>query len=178
MTNDEFKALKSTVEPLALSAFKRLGNFMELADIKQEAWIAATVAVARFKERPEGAASMKTFVHAAVEMALLALGKKTRRRRSEVSFDAPLNENDDEYSEEPNTLYDLLGDDARQEIEFENEEKCLDLKKRFPKNVMDVIYLRLEGLSYEEIAESLKITVGAAKMVLTRVRKEVQEEAA
>ena len=67
-----------------------------------------------------------------------------------------------------------MGVDARQEIDIENDDKVKALKARFPKQVMDVIYLRLEGLSYEEIAEKLKTTVGAAKMAYSRVCNEMK----
>lgn len=171
MKSNEYKALRGTVESAAKRFLPKVSSFMDLEDLEQEGWIAATVAMTRFDETK--GVQLTTYVYGAIDMAFKALLKKTNKRRGEVSFDEPLNDGD-ENSDEPTSLHDKMGVDARQEIDIENDDKVKALKARFPKQVMDVIYLRLEGLSYEEIAEKLKTTVGAAKMAYSRVCNEMK----
>lgn len=175
MKSNEYETLRGTVESAAKRFLPKVSSFMELEDLEQEGWMAATVALTRFDESK--GVQLTTYVYGAIDMAFKALLKKTNKRRGEVSFDEPLNDGDGEDGE-PTTLHDTMGVDARQEIDIENEEKVNALKARFPQHVMDVIYLRLEGLSYEDIAEKLKVSKDAAKKAFSRVCNEMKEVAA
>lgn len=177
MKSNEYETLRGTVESAAKRFLPKVSSFMELEDLEQEGWIAATVAMTRF-DVTKGV-QLTTYVYGAIDMAFKALLKKTNKRRGEVSFDEPVNGGSESSNdEEASTLHDTMGVEARHEIDIENEEKVNALKARFPKHVMDVIYLRLEGLSYEEISTRLKVSVDAAKKSFSRVCNEMKEVAA
>ena len=145
------------------------GNQQDAEDVLQEAFLKA------FEHLPDFRADSRFYtwiVRIAVNQALMKLRK--RRTSREVPMEASADENGDvavrdyaDWKPNPEQQY------AKAELEEILQRAANDL----PEGFRTVFYLRdVEGLSTEETAEMLNLSIGAVKARLFRARLRLRED--
>lgn len=153
-------------------AYRFLGGREEAEDLTQEVFLKVYYALKTFRR----ASSLKTWIYRITTNMSLNRLKKLRRRfhHRQVSLDAPL-------AQELPPLSEAIADGSpgpdsgvRSSQIQKRLQKALDELSDEQKAV--VILRDIEGLSYEEIADSLGINIGTVKSRLARGRSNVQEK--
>jgi RNA polymerase sigma-70 factor (ECF subfamily) len=168
-TFDEiFQCYHSMVFNLTL---RILGDREEALDVSQEVFFAVFRKLHRFR----GESSLKTWIY---RIAINRASNRCRwwkrfRRSGTVSLDDHLNRDDDR------TLLDSLesaGNTPEEALML--QEKHLEIERsllRLPIQQRVVVVMRdIQGLSYEEIAESLQVSLGTVKSRIARGREELK----
>ncbi|MGQ9850556.1 MAG: RNA polymerase sigma factor [Aggregatilineaceae bacterium] len=149
-------------------ALRLMGNQADAEDVLQETFLSAFKSIDRFEAR----SSLSTWLYRIASNA--ALMRLRRKEPEQVSVDEPLERDDGELI--PRQLFDfcclpeedLLRDEARAELNRAIEE--------LPPSLRSVFVLRdIEGLSTEETAEALDLSVSAVKSRLMRARLKLRE---
>lgn len=149
-------------------ALRLMGNEADAEDVLQETFLSAFKSIDRFEAR----SSLSTWLYRIASNA--ALMRLRRKEPEQVSVDEPLERDDGELV--PRQLFDfcclpeedLLRDEARAELNRAIEE--------LPPSLRSVFVLRdIEGLSTEETAEALDLSVSAVKSRLMRARLKLRE---
>jgi RNA polymerase sigma-70 factor (ECF subfamily) len=152
-------------------AFRILGDREEALDVSQEVFFSIYRKLHRFR----GESSLKTWVY---RIAINRASNRCRwwnrlRRRGTVSLDVNLSK------DESRTLAESLESGSRtpeqalllQETRHEIERSLL----RLPVQQRVAVVMRdVQGLSYEEIAASLKVSLGTVKSRIARGREELK----
>lgn len=148
-------------------ALRLLGSEAEAEDVLQEAFLSAFKAIDSFS----GRSTLGTWLYRILYNAAMM---RLRRNRPTVSVDAP--EMDDGETETPRALFDWC---CLPERDFETAEARAELERaigELPEKLRTVFVLReLEGLSTEETAEALDVSVQAVKTRLHRARLRLRE---
>jgi RNA polymerase sigma-70 factor (ECF subfamily) len=163
-----FQRYHSMVYNLALRV---LGDREEALDVTQEVFFSIYRKMGHFR----GESSLKTWIY---RIAVNRASNRCRwwsrlRRRGTVSLDAHLGMEDSRPITESlasggrTPEEDLLLREARREIE--RSLLCLPVPQRVAVVMRDV-----EGLSYEEIAEMLQVSLGTVKSRISRGREELK----
>jgi RNA polymerase sigma-70 factor (ECF subfamily) len=148
-------------------ALRITGTAAEAEDVVQDAWISAWRALPGFRHE----ASVSTWLYRVVTNAALA---QVRRRRPTVSLDAALSSDQDHRTRsllETNLTTDARNSPEGQVVRAEQVDAVLraiaslDLSQRVP-----LVLRELEGLSYEEVAEVLQVSIPALRSRLHRAR--------
>ncbi|GAB3478623.1 RNA polymerase sigma factor [Amycolatopsis cihanbeyliensis] len=146
-------------------ALRITGTSAEAEDVVQEAWISAWRGLSGF--RSESAVS--TWLYRVVTNTALAY---IRRRRPTVSLDAALTPDDESRSLLESGLFaDTRANPEGRVVRAEEVDAALraiaslDVSQRVP-----LVLRELEGLSYEEVAEVLQVSVPALRSRLHRAR--------
>ncbi len=150
-------------------ALRITGTAAEAEDVVQDAWISAWRALGGFRNE----SAVSTWLYRVVTNT--ALGH-VRRRKPTVSLDAALSAMSDEDSAERSflesgVLADTRGSPEGLLVRAEQVDAVLraiaelDMPQRVP-----LVLRELEGLSYEEVAEVLDVTVPALRSRLHRAR--------
>lgn len=138
-------------------SFRLLGEQVEAEDVVQEAWVSIWRSLQRFRHD----AAVSTWLYRVVTNAALS---QLRRRTPTV----PLDPTDDAVS---GVLYDPHGDPESRVMRNEDSMvvrraiATLEPSQRAP-----LVLRELEGMSYEEIAEVLDVSVAALQSRLHRAR--------
>jgi RNA polymerase sigma-70 factor (ECF subfamily) len=144
----------------------------EARDLTQETFLQAFRNIAGFR----GDADLRTWLYRiAVNQARNRWRWwKRRRRERTVSLDAPLTADGDATL--VSVLPDAEGHDPEQAaLARERERALLSALHTLSRPYREVILLRdIEGFSYEEVAQSLSISVGTVKSRLSRGRNELR----
>lgn len=149
-------------------ALRMMGNEADAEDVLQETFLSAFKAIDRF----EGRSSLSTWLYRIASNA--ALMRLRRNEPDQVSVDNPLERDDGEII--PRQFFDfcclpeedLLRDEARAEMKRAVEE--------LPPTLRSVFILRdIEGLSTEETANALGLSISAVKSRLMRARLKLRE---
>jgi RNA polymerase sigma-70 factor (ECF subfamily) len=149
-------------------ALRMMGNDADAEDVLQETFLSAFKSIDRFESR----SSLSTWLYRIASNA--ALMRLRRVEPEQVSVDEPIERDDGD--EVPRQLFDfcclpeevLLQDEARAEMERAVEE--------LPPSLRGVFVLRdIEGLSTEETAHALDLSVSAVKSRLMRARLKLRE---
>lgn len=149
-------------------ALRLMGNEADAEDVLQETFLSAFKSIDRFEAR----SSLSTWLYRIASNA--ALMRLRRKEPEQVSVDEPLERDDGELI--PRQLFDfcclpeedLLRDEARAELN-----RAID---ELPPSLRSVFVLRdIEGLSTEETAEALDLSVSAVKSRLMRARLKLRE---
>jgi len=147
-------------------AFRMTGDYDEACDITQEAFISAYQSIRRFKGESKFSSWLCRIVINHSKNRLKQL--RNRDRRANVSIDDPGDPKKEEVVQ-PSLIHD--GDPGTQmekrerEIHVQNCINSLDDEHR------EVLVLRdIQGLSYEEICNILKVADGTVKSRLSRAR--------
>lgn len=148
--------------------FGILGDRNDAADVTQEVFLKAFRGIGGFRQ----GSSLKTWLYRiAVREALNQRRWWRRHRRNEVSIDAPPDEN-----QAPNELEDLDATPYEQFATREIQSAVRDALKELPEAYRSAVLLRdLEGLSYEEVAEVLEISVATVKTRILRGRRALKQ---
>lgn len=143
--------------------FSILGNRADAEDASQESFIKAYRAIATYRDQ----ASFSTWLYRITNNACIDLVRQ-RNRHPMVSIDA-------QNEEEDGSVGFQLADDGPLQDEIVADRwsagkvrACID---RLPRGFREVIQLRdIEGLSYKEIANLLKVREGTVKSRIARAR--------
>ncbi|MCA1629538.1 MAG: sigma-70 family RNA polymerase sigma factor [Acidobacteria bacterium] len=143
----------------------------EARDLTQETFLQAFRSIAHFR----GDADLRTWLYRiAVNQARNRWRWWRRRRRdATVSLDAPARDSEQPLSAR---LKDERGRDPEGETLAHERERALDAAlQTLARPYREVVVLRdVEGLSYEEVAAALEISVGTVKSRLSRGRAELR----
>ncbi len=149
-------------------ALRLTGNEAEAEDVVQETFLSAFKAIDKFESRSGLATWLYRIAHNAALMRL------RRVKPDQVSVD-----DEEQFGEGllvPAQLHDWC---CLPERDFESSEARVELEraiKDLPEKLRAVFVLReLEGLSTEETAEALDISIDAAKVRLHRARLQLRE---
>ena len=147
-------------------------NAEEAGDLTQETFFSALKAIKKFR----GEADLKTWLFriAVNESRNRFRWWKRRNRHNTISFDAPVGETETPLSESfssdlPNPEENTL----RHEREKVLKKALLELPDVFRETI---ILCDIEGLSYEEIAQTLEINIGTVKSRIARGRDELRRK--
>jgi RNA polymerase sigma-70 factor (ECF subfamily) len=149
-------------------ALRLMGNEADAEDVLQETFLSAFKSIDRFEAR----SSLSTWLYRIASNA--ALMRLRRKEPEQVSVDEPVERDDGELI--PRQLFDfcclpeedLLREEARAEMQRAVDE--------LPPSLRSVFILRdIEGLSTEETAEALDLSVSAVKSRLMRARLKLRE---
>lgn len=152
--------------------FRLTENAEEAGDLTQETFLSALKAIKKFR----GEADLKTWLFriAVNESRNRFRWWKRRNRHNTISFDAPIGETEVPLSESfssdlPNPEENTL----RHEREQVLKKALLELPDVFRETI---ILCDIEGLSYEEIAQTLEINIGTVKSRIARGRDELRRK--
>jgi RNA polymerase sigma-70 factor, ECF subfamily len=149
-------------------AFRILGDREEALDVSQEVFLTIYRKINDFR----GESSLKTWVY---RIAVNRASNRCRwwnrlRRRGTVSLDEHLGRLDDR-----NLLEKLESRDASPEEALLAREKAADIERSLlllPLQQRVAVVMRdVEGMSYEEIAESMEVSLGTVKSRIARGRE-------
>ena len=149
-------------------ALRMMGNEADAEDVLQETFLSAFKSIDRFQAR----SSLSTWLYRIASNA--ALMRLRRKEPEQVSVDEPVEREDGDQV--PRQFFDfcclpeedLLRDEAREEMARAVEE--------LPPSLRSVVILRdIEGLSTEDTASALDLSISAVKSRLMRARLKLRE---
>lgn len=151
--------------PLTNYVYRFLGDYDSCVDVVQEAF----VKVYRYKDNYSSLAKFSTWIYTiAGNLARTEYQRKRRRNFFSISS----------YGEEKET-YDIPDNSYRPDVETDMKMKSEIIQKALLKvrdSYREAVILRdVQEMSYEEIAEILKIEVGTVKSRINRGRAELQK---
>lgn len=168
---EAFSELVSAYQPLVYSVTLRIVREVEEArDVTQETFLKIFRHFSHFR----GDASLKTWVcRIAVNQALNSQRWWKRRRRDEMrSLDEPLPHEEDEGRSLGATLASEADSPETEAIAHERQQQLEHALGALKKDFRIAVALRdIEGMSYEEIASILEISVGTVKSRIARGRE-------
>ncbi len=168
---DAFSELVTEFQPLVYSVTLRIVRDPEEArDMTQETFLR----IYRHFDRFRGEASLKTWVcRIAVNQALNSQRWWKRRRRAEThSLDEPLGQEGDDRLSLGATLASPADSPEAEAITHERQRQIERALGELKKDFRIAVALRdIEGMSYEEIASILEISVGTVKSRIARGRE-------
>lgn len=143
----------------------------EARDLTQETFLRAFQHIKRFR----GEADLKTWIYRIALNQARNRWRWWRRRRKDVtvSLDAVERDSDEPLS---SRLRDKVSANPEQETLAREREKALGVALRsLSQSYRETVILRdIEGMSYEEIAATLEISIGTVKSRLARGRDELR----
>ncbi len=140
-------------------AFRVVNNIDEAQEVTQEVFLAVYQKLKSFKFK----SSLKTWVYRiAVNMAIDYARKRSREQDHTVLY---------ENNNKLNKAIDPVGEN----IEREQQEKTIStlLEALSPDQRVCIVLRSVEGLSYQEIAESLNININTVRSRLKRAREKL-----
>ncbi len=152
-------------------AFRMIGNYEDACEIVQDAFVSAYKAIKHFEEKARFSTWLYTIV---VNLSRNRLNQlKIKNSREAFSMDDPVLTDSSELavelaSSEPSVLEKLEKRDVQQKVQA-----CIDsLDNEFK----EVIILRdMQGFSYDEISDMLKMPGGTVKSRLFRAREMLRD---
>lgn len=173
---EAFAELVSEFQPLVYSVTLRIIRDAEEArDVTQETFLR----IYRHFDRFRGESSLKTWVcRIAVNQALNSQRWWKRRRRAEThSLDEPFTQEEDNHLSIGATLASTADSPEAQAIAHERQHQLERALGELKKDFRIAVALRdIEGMSYEEIATILEISVGTVKSRIARGREMLREQ--
>lgn len=160
---------RASFENLMRKYYKRIFNFFlrflrnrEAAeDLSQEVFVRVHQSVHNYEPK----ASFRTRIYTIAKN--LVFNELKKKRRFEVSLDEPIGTEKGEILEDANSV--------RSIERLALAERALKARAAIddlpPQQRMAVVFYRFEHLSYEEIAETLGLSVSAVKSLLSRARE-------
>jgi RNA polymerase sigma-70 factor (ECF subfamily) len=152
-------------------AFRMIGNYEDACEIVQDAFVSAYKAIRHFEEKARFTTWLYTIV---VNLSRNRLNQlKIKNSREAFSMDDPVLTDSSELavelaSSEPSVLERLEKRDVQKKVQA-----CIDsLDNEFK----EVIILRdMQGFSYDEISDMLKVPAGTVKSRLFRAREMLRD---
>lgn len=168
-----FEELVSHFErPVYAICFRLLGDAEDARDAAQETFLKIYRGLNSFR----GESGLKTWIYRIAINQAMNQQRWWRRRRKEETVSLDLSRNDSETSLGST----LLGTSASPEevaIENERERRIMRALSEIKKEYRAALMLReIEELSYEEIAETLEISIGTVKSRIARGREELRHK--
>ena len=152
--------------------FRLTENSEEAADLTQETFLSALKAIKKFR----GDADLKTWLFriAVNESRNRFRWWKRRNRQNTVSIDERVGEAEKPLSE---TFSSRAPNPEEQTLRLEREKTLKRALLALPDIFREAIILcDIEGLSYEEIAQTLEINIGTVKSRIARGRDELRKK--
>ena len=143
----------------------------EAGDLLQETFLSALKAIKKFR----GEADLKTWLFriAINESRNRHRWWKRRKREKTFSLDAPIGESDTPYSD---TMSGTTATPEENALRQEREKLLINALMKLPDIFREAIILcDIEGLSYEEIAQTLEINLGTVKSRIARGREDLRK---
>jgi len=168
---DEFERMVTAYERRIYNVALRLaGNADDAADLTQETFLRAFRAWGKFRR---DSATYTWLYRILVNLNKDRISREVRRRDREVSLDTG-------GAESGAMVIEDSGDSPAREVERHEARGVLaDAIRNLPEGYRECIVLRdLEGLSYEEIADVMEITVEAVRSRLARARQQLRQRLA
>lgn len=167
---EAFAALVRSFQGRVVSlAYRYLGSAADAEDLAQEVFLR----VYRAKESYERSAKFSTWIYRITANASLNFirGRKTRRK---VSGAMPAGDGDDDAAD----FEDENAESPGEQMEKDELARVLrrivdDLPER---QRMAIVLNKYEGLSYEDVAAAMEMSVMAVKSLLTRARVNIKEK--
>lgn len=143
-------------------AFSILGNRASAEDVTQESFVSAYRNIRKFR-----GGSLRAWLFRIVSNASIDV-MRSSKRRPEVSLDASLSEGFDVPSREESPEEHAVRGELRLEIQRGLESLPEDQR-------LAVTLVDLQGLSYEETAETVRVSLGTLKSRLSRGRSRLRD---
>ncbi len=146
---------------------KMMGNRSDSEDIAQQAFIRVWTNAKRYKPQ----AKFTTWLYTIVKNLVFTASKKRKKRSSSFSIDT-----------EGENRHEMISDEVTQNpqkaAEFSELTQIVDqaILKLPEKQRMAVILKKYEDWSYQEIAETLGVSISSLKSLLFRARTTLKEE--
>jgi RNA polymerase sigma-70 factor (ECF subfamily) len=155
--------------PVFNLVYRMLGDAADSADVTQEVFLKAFKGIRGFRR----GSSLKTWLYRiAIREALNQRRWFARHQRQQTSIDAP----DVAAGEVPFELESAAATPLEICAAHELQETVQRALERVPEVFRSAVVLRdLEGLSYEEVAEVLEVSVGTVKSRIVRGRRALRE---
>lgn len=166
----QFESFMENYQNMVFSTAMRLtANQAEAEDISQEVFLKAYERFSELKESPTAGGWLKTV---ATNMSLNHLS----RYRSRWSFFSEMFSASD--PEEERTFDVAAPDDFSAELERADSQALVEqaLQKLPPAQRVPLVLYHLEGLSYEEIAGKLRVSLGKVKTDIFRARETLRKK--
>ena len=157
-----------TSAPIYRLALRMLNDEQDAEDVLQETFIKAYQALPGF----EGRSSLKTWLFRIATNEALMLLRKRKPQQSVMEIDR-----EDEEVEEPKEIVDWCCIPEPELMTLETRKKLEDAASHLSEGLRAVFLLRdVEGLSGEETAAILNVSVDVVKTRLLRARLKLREE--
>jgi RNA polymerase sigma factor (sigma-70 family) len=157
--------VKRYKNPLTNFVYRFVGDYEACVDIVQETFIK----VYRYKDSYSSIAKFSTWIYT-IAGNLARTEYRRRRRRKIYSINA--------YGED-NDTYEIPSEEYRPDVYADSEIKDEIIQKaimKVSKSYRHAVILRdIQGMSYEEIADIMGITVGTVKSRINRGRAQLQK---
>ncbi len=143
----------------------------EAGDLLQETFLSALKAINKFR----GEADLKTWLFriAINESRNRHRWWKRRKKEKTFSLDAPVGESDTPYSD---TMSGTTATPEENALRNEREKLLINALMQMSDIFREAIILcDIEGLSYEEIAQTLELNIGTVKSRIARGREELRK---
>ncbi len=169
---DAFEALVKRHQKRMLNiAYRIVGNYDEACEVVQDAFIAAYKSIASFQRKAKFSTWLCTIVINLSRNRLKQL--KTRHYREGYSTDDPIMTSDGEIkgehpSNEPSALERLEERDIQQKVQG-----CINTLD--PEFKVVLVLRDIQGFSYDEISDMLKVPEGTVKSRLFRAREAMRD---
>jgi len=151
-----------------------LGSRDEAADACQDAWVRAWRALSNFR----GESAFGTWLHRIAVNAAIDAAQRRKRAPLPYSDLAPANADDDDDGAreklEPSTPF--SDDPAQRALREERRLAVRNALATLPEHYrIALVLLDIEGYTYEEIAQTLKLPLGTVKSRINRARCSLRE---
>lgn len=144
----------------------------EAGDLLQETFLSALKAIKKFR----GEADLKTWLYriAINESRNRFRWWKRRKKEKTFSIDAPIGMSETPFSE---TILEKSNTPEENALQQEREKLLIGALMQLPDIYREAIILcDIEGLSYDEIAQTLEINIGTVKSRIARGREELRKK--
>lgn len=150
-------------------ALRMMGNEADAEDVLQETFLSAFKAIDRFEAR----ASLSTWLYRIASNA--ALMRLRRKEPEQVSVDEPLERDDGDLM--PRQFFDFCCLPEDDLLRVEAREEMIRAVEDLSPTLKSVFVLRdIEGLSTEETATALDLSISAVKSRLMRARLKLRDQ--
>ena len=164
---DAFQVIVEKYQKRMLNmAYRMTGDYEEACEVVQEAFLSAYRTIKTFR----GEATFSTWLYAiTMNHARNRLKQMTSRARHEEStLDDPIETQDGSYTAEPESREALALEQLEKKEVQQKVQECIS---SLDKEYREVLILRdIQGFSYEEISDILKLPDGTVKSRLFRAR--------
>ena len=149
-----------------------LGDAEDARDAAQETFLKIYRGLHSFR----GDSGLKTWIYRIAINQAMNQQRWWKRRRRDETVSLELNRKGSDLTLE-SSLYDASASPETRAIEQEREKKILRALSEVQKDYRAALILReIEELSYEEIAETLEISIGTVKSRIARGREELRRK--
>lgn len=169
---DEFEKLVQKYQKMALNvAYRMIGSFEDACEVVQDAFLSGYRNLDSFKGTSKFSTWLCSIIINLSKNRIVKM--KTESRHEQYSLDDPVETEEGQIRREVASGESSVADELEKN---EIKKKVQDCIGRLDNEFREVIVLRdIQGFSYEEMAEMLKIAEGTVKSRLFRARDAVKD---